>query len=63
MDKAAAALKTDAPALQASAPAASRGELEASQALLDDGMRLVSLDVGHEAHATGVVFLGGVVQA
>jgi hypothetical protein len=32
------------------------------QALLHDGVRLFALDVRHETHATGVVFVGGVVQ-
>ena len=37
--------------------------LEDLQALLDDGVGLVALDVGDEADAAGVVFVGRVVQA
>jgi hypothetical protein len=32
------------------------------QALLDDAVALLALDVGHEADAAGVVFVGGVVE-
>ncbi|MEI6027266.1 MAG: glutamate synthase-related protein [Betaproteobacteria bacterium] len=55
MDKAAAALKTAAPALQASAPAASRGELEASQALglYDPRQEHDACGVGFVAHIKG----------
>jgi len=37
--------------------------LEDLQALLDDGVRPVALDVGDEADAAGVVLVCGVVQA
>ena len=37
--------------------------LQDLQALLHDGVRLVALDVRHEAHAAGVMLLAGVVQA
>jgi hypothetical protein len=33
------------------------------QALADDFMRLAPFNIGHEADTTGVVFVGGVVQA
>ena len=33
------------------------------QALLDDGVAFLALDVRHEPHATGVMFVLGVVQA
>src|SRR3546814_7036771 len=33
------------------------------QALLDDGVAFAPFDMGDETHATGVVFLFGVVQA
>jgi hypothetical protein len=32
------------------------------ETLFHDGVALVSLDVGNEAHAAGVMFLGSVVQ-
>ena len=37
--------------------------LEDLQTLLDDAVRLLALDVGHEAHAARVMFIGGRVQA
>jgi len=36
--------------------------LQDLQALAHDGVALLALDVGHETHAAGVVFLAGVVQ-
>jgi len=36
--------------------------LQDLQTLLNDGVRLLALDVGHEAHAAGVVLIGWVVQ-
>ncbi len=42
---------------------AAMGEvLEDLQALLDDGMAPGALDVRNEAHATGVVFVGRVIE-
>jgi hypothetical protein len=42
--------------------AAVRQILQDLEALLDDFMRLLALDVGDEADAAGVVFIGGVVK-
>ena len=36
--------------------------LQDQQALLDDPVVLLSLDVGHETHTASVVFVGGVIQ-
>ena len=37
--------------------------LQDLQALLDDGVALLALDVGHEADAAGVMLVGGRIQA